>query len=132
MGGPHVTSSQVERLLNGLRVGMTRSAACAWAGFHRATLYRMLEDATFATEVEKAEGEAKAVYESKIAEAASAGTWQAAAWWLERRHPGEYARKERVDINVDIRTVLERLTDDPAEREAAHEEVRRILAEARQ
>jgi hypothetical protein len=115
MGGPHVTSSQVERLLDGLRIGMTRSAACASAGFSRMTLYRMLADATFVTEVEKAEGEAKGIYESKIAQAADAGTWQAAAWWLERRHPDEYSRRDRVEVTFDLRKFAEERGLDPDE-----------------
>lgn len=43
--------------------------------------------------------------------------------------PGKY--RERVDVTLDIRQAVERLTADPAEREAAMAEVDRILAESR-
>jgi hypothetical protein len=42
----------------------------------------------------KAEAEKRNV---TIIQAASIETWQAAAWWLERRNPSEYGRKERVE-----------------------------------
>ena len=98
MQGRQVTDEQTERLLAGLRVGMTRRSASAHAGMHHATFYRMIaNDATLATEVEKAEDEAKGTYEAIVAKAADKN-WTAAAWWLERRHPGEYARRERVEM----------------------------------
>jgi hypothetical protein len=36
----------------------------------------------------------------QIAKAANDGTWQAAAWWLERRRPDDYSRRDRVDVTV--------------------------------
>ena len=104
---------------------MSRRAAAAHAGMHHSTFYRMLAgDATLATEVEKAEDQAKGTYEAVIAKAVDKN-WQAAAWWLERRHPAEYARREKVEMTgkdggpIESRTV----TDLPD-----HE--RRALAEA--
>src|SRR5262245_8584979 len=116
MSGPRVTAAQQERALDALRLGMTREAAAAKAGFDRATFYRMIHrDATFATAVENAEADAKGTYEAKIAQAADAGTWQAAAWWLERRHPDQYSRRDRVEVTVDIRKFAEERGLDPDE-----------------
>lgn len=39
--------------------------------------------------------------------------------------------RERVDVSLDVRSVVERLTDDPLEREAAVAEAQRILSERR-
>lgn len=126
------TDARVAMLLNALKAGNTRSAAAAYAEIDRATFYRWLDaDASFRDSVEKAEADAEVRFASQVAKAATDGTWQAAAWWLERRHPGEYGRRERVDVNMDIRSVLERLSPDPIEREAAFAEVSRILAESR-
>ena len=36
-----------------------------------------------------------------IQEAAKDGTWQAAAWLLERKHPEEFGRRDRVAISMD-------------------------------
>ncbi|PZC52328.1 hypothetical protein LH53_05795, partial [Mesotoga sp. TolDC] len=57
------------------------------------TLERRLYDSII-----KAEGEAIARNIAIIQRAAQDGVWQAAAWFLERRYPNDYARKERLDI----------------------------------
>lgn len=109
MGGPRISTAQTDKFLDGLRLGMTRRSAAAFAGFHHATLYRRIEsDATFATEVEKAEGQAKGTYEAVIAKAADKN-WTAAAWWLERRHPDEYGRRDRIEVRVDMRTEAQKV-----------------------
>lgn len=99
--GRAVTTEDIEKLLAGLRLGMTRRAAASHAGFSKTTLYRMLEndaDGTLVTEIEKAEAHAEGTYTGIIA-AASEKNWQAAAWWLERRHPQDYAKRERVEMS---------------------------------
>lgn len=100
--GRAVTDESTEKLLKGLRLGMTRRAASAFAGFSRTTLYRMIDkdDGTLVTAIEKAEGEAEAEFSAIVArEAAVPKNWTAAAWWLERRHPSDYARRERVEMS---------------------------------
>src|SRR5690348_6906786 len=100
MQGRAVTTEQTERLLEGLRHGLTRRAAAAAAGFSKTTLYRMIDadtDGTLVTEIEKAEGQAEASFAAVIA-AAAPKNWTAAAWWLERRRPTEYARSEKVEM----------------------------------
>lgn len=99
--GRQVTDENIERLLKGLRLGMTRRAASGYAGFSKTTLYRMLEhdDGTLVTAMEKAEAEAEATYSAIVARAAEEPkNWTAAAWWLERRHPEDYAKRERVEM----------------------------------
>jgi len=112
-----VTDARIEKLLHGLRMGMTRRAASGYAGFSKSTLYRMLEDdpdGTFGTAIENAEAEAEATYSAIIArEAAIPKNWTAAAWWLERRHPQDYARRERLEMTgkdggpIDHRSIAE-------------------------
>lgn len=51
-------------------------------------LCRDLRDA-----VEKAEADAKIAAVSRIVQAGQEGTWQADAWYLERRYPQEYSRR---------------------------------------
>lgn len=101
MQGRAVTSEQTEKLLNGLRLGMSRRAAAGNAGFSKTTLYRMIEsdpDGTLVTAIEMAEAEAEASYTGIIAKAtADPKNWTAAAWWLERRRPDEFARRERLE-----------------------------------
>jgi hypothetical protein len=115
MQGRAVTDEAIERLLKGLSLGMTRTAAAAHAGFSRTTLYRMIAndaDGTLVTAIEKAEDSAEGTYTGIIAQAADKN-WQAAAWWLERRRPAEFARRERLEMTgkdggpIDHRSVSE-------------------------
>lgn len=102
MQGRAVTDKTVDRLIEGLKLGMTRRAAAGFAGISKTTFYRMLEndtDGTLVTLVENAEGEAEATYTAIVARAtADPKNWTAAAWWLERRHPSEYGKRERVEM----------------------------------
>lgn len=50
--------------------------------------------------VKKATAEARIERLAHIEKAGRDGTWTAAAWWLERRYPDEYGRRERRDITV--------------------------------
>lgn len=54
----------------------------------------------FAEAVEKARASAVVFNIALIRQAAIAGNWKAAAWWLERTRPGQYGRQIRVDANV--------------------------------
>lgn len=51
-------------------------------------------------EVQKAESRAETRYVSIIAKAAPEN-WQAAAWWLERKYPERWGRKDKVDLSAD-------------------------------
>ncbi len=51
--------------------------------------------------VEKAEAEAVVGWLAKIEQAANAGTWQAAAWKLERRYPRVYGRSVQEVVGPD-------------------------------
>jgi len=116
--GRAITSEQTERLLDGLRHGMTRRAAAAYAGFSKSAFYRMLDedDGTFGTEVENAEGEAEAAMTKLVANAAvDPKNWTAAAWWLERRHPDDYGKRERVEVTFNLRKFAEERGLDPDE-----------------
>jgi len=53
---------------------------------------------TFLTAVKKAEAKAQARY-VKIIHDASETTWTAAAWWLERKYPAQWGRKQRHEIS---------------------------------
>ena len=132
--GRQVTDDNIERLLKGLRLGMTRRAAAGFAGFSKTTLYRMLEqdDGTLGTAMEKAEAEAEATYSAIVARAAEEPkNWTAAAWWLERRHPQDYGKRERVEMTganggpIDTRDLSAALSDH--EREALASAIRAHL-----
>jgi hypothetical protein len=82
-----------ERVCTALAAGNTRRAACAFAGISEDTLANWLRrHSEFADAVQKAEGDAEVRNVAIISRAAQQGTWQAAAWWLERRYPHDYGR----------------------------------------
>lgn len=95
------TPEREARLLEALRAGNTRKDASLYAGLEQHTFQRwVLADAHFAQAVEKAEADAVVRNVAQIAKAAQEGTWQAAAWWLERRRPEDYGRRDRVEITL--------------------------------
>ena len=55
--------------------------------------------AAFLAAIEKAEADALARNVAIIQKAANS-TWQAAAWWLERRYPAEFGRKDKTVIHT--------------------------------
>lgn len=131
--GRAVTSEQTERLLEGLRHGMTRRAAAAYAGMSRTTFYRMMDadKGSLVASVENAEGEAEAAYTKLVANAASEPkNWTAAAWWLERRHPDSFGRKDRVEVKVDLRTIAEKVAPG-LDVDAVLAEAERIMSESK-
>lgn len=129
MGRPTKRFPEIEQaILQALRVGNTRTDSALAAGISRETLRRWMADVAFSGSVEKAEAEARLRFVAQIAKAAAAGNWQAAAWNLERRDHENWGRRDKVDVNLDVRREIERLTADPLEREAAVAEAERILA----
>lgn len=102
-GNSKQTQAATDQLLAALEDGDTRRAASAAAGIDHTTLYRwMAKDAPLRTAVERAEGLAEHHRTAIVRKAGDEGNWTAAAWWLERRKSEDYARRERVDMSVDI------------------------------
>ena len=83
----------VKRITDALRGGNTRRAACAAGDISQETFARWLADnADFMDAVEKAEGEAE-LRNLAVIQDATKTTWQAAAWWLERKHKAEWSSR---------------------------------------
>jgi transposase len=106
VGRPTKYSSQrVDRICAALTAGNTRRAAAVYGGIGENTFgdwMRRFRD--FRDAIEKAEAEAEVRAVAQIAQAAQSGTWTAAAWWLERRRPDDYGRRERLDVEHYVRT----------------------------
>jgi len=87
-----------DQILRALAAGQARWPAAALAGISGNTLSRWIsDDDAFALEVQRAESRAVAAALGVITKAAASGTWQAAAWWLERRYPADWGRNRRAD-----------------------------------
>ena len=83
----------VTRVTQALRAGNTRRAACAYANIDQGTFPNWLKQhSDFSDAIEKAEGDAE-VRNVAIIQRAADTTWQAAAWWLERKHKAEWSSR---------------------------------------
>lgn len=110
MARPTKRTPEVETaILNALRVGNTRTDAALAAGVSRGAIAEWCRRyPAFLSAVEKAEAEARLRFVGIIATAART-RWQAAAWFLERRVPAEWGRRESLDVAVDAKREAERL-----------------------
>ena len=103
-------SERQKKLLSAIRMGNDTKVACAVAGISEATLYRWLELAQkknarvelidFRESLERAEAEAEVIKVGRINQAADNGRWQAAAWWLERKHPERWGQQTKIKTEV--------------------------------
>ena len=97
---------EVQKIIcDSVAAGVDRKHAALRAGTSARSVRQWLQDArkpdakpvliAFAAAIKKAEADAVARNVALIQKAAQDGTWQAAAWWLERRHPQEYGSDRR-------------------------------------
>ena len=88
------TPETVEKIVKAVRLGATYALACGYAGISTATFHEwMNKKPEFFDTVKEAEGEGSLKLLARIQQEADSGTWQAAAWILERRYWSEYGRK---------------------------------------
>ena len=86
------TPAMVEKIVQALKLGATRRLACAYAGISEETFSQYMHKVEFSEAVKEAEGFGSIQWLAKIEKAANDGSWQAAAWKLERLYPNEYGR----------------------------------------
>lgn len=95
MGRPtKYTTETVKQIIDAIRVGATYELAAAYAGISYETLNEWRKKyPKFSEDIKQAEGQGAIGWLAKIEKAANEGTWQAAAWKLERRYPAQYGRQ---------------------------------------
>lgn len=116
-----LTPELQERICNYIENGYTVEQACALSGIGETTYYRWLQTGRkaktgkyreFWEAVKKAEKIAESKYLAIITRAAVGdpekkvkGDWKAAAWYLERRNPQQFARRDflRQDVNAKVK-----------------------------
>ena len=104
----HYTPETVKRIMEALAAGASYKMAAAYGGISYETFRTWrAEFPAFSAAIEKAEAEAVVGRLEVIDDAAVDGNWQAAAWWLERKYPDEWGRKDRLEL--DIRREAEKL-----------------------
>lgn len=104
----------VKRITDALRGGNTRRASCAAGGIDQTTFANWLKEySDFSYAVEKAEGEAELRNLAVIQDAISS-TWQAAAWWLERKHKADWSKRvEQTGVDGSPVKVIVEYADKP-------------------
>ncbi len=140
-----LTPEVQQKIVGAIAAGNYYEVACAIAGISHTTFYNWLEKGRqgkkpyvdFLEAVKKAEAANEAKRLQTITKAAETD-WKANAWYLERRYPERWGRKERVyaemahsgtvttNVNVDI---VQRIVSDPESRELARRLFRRAVAE---
>jgi transposase len=105
---PKYDSVRAKRITDALSAGNTRRAAAEYGGISEATLMRWQRRyADFDDAVKSAEASAEVAHVANIAQASAGGTWQASAWWLERRRHHDWGKVDRVE--VEVRRVAQRV-----------------------
>lgn len=90
------TPETIDRLIEALATGHTRKDACTLADISDETLSNwMKKDLDFLEAVKKAELVAKDQC-IKIVRQAALKSWQAGAWYLERKYRDEFAQRQEV------------------------------------
>lgn len=130
MGRPSKLTPQIqERIVLAVRAGNYASVAARSAGIGESTFYRWMENGAkddaptelreFREAIKKAEADAEVSAALLIRQAAQNGTWQAAAWYLERKYADRWGRNDK------IRQEIEVTTNDPS---SIDSEVARLVA----
>lgn len=98
MGRPtRYTPEVVTKITNAIRAGNYREPAARMAGVSPTSLYAwQARYPEFAEAIQKAEAEAEGRMVAIVA-AAAPKSWQAAAWWLERKQHERWMRRDRIE-----------------------------------
>lgn len=108
LGRPSEFTAEVEKaILDALAAGASIRSACGAAGIGTTTFYRWLSQAEGADAPEhfrafrdastRARSQARVAYAAVIRRAANEGDWRAAAWFLERSEPEEWAQRQKLE-----------------------------------
>lgn len=112
-----------EELLQALRLGNTRTAACAYVGIPLETFDRWLRQFdAFRQAVENAEATAEVRVVGALGRAINHGSVRAQMFWLQTQRGWQV--RERVDIEVTVRTLALQMGLDP---DLAVAEAQRLL-----
>jgi hypothetical protein len=126
-----IDDPQVVILLEALESGNYVETACLYANLAPSTVYRWLQRGNnekkrqasgqtpdpiesqyveLCEAVEKARAEAIVANVAAVQQAARSGTWQAAAWWLERTMPNQFGRRIQAEVTaVSVKELEQRM-----------------------
>lgn len=111
MSRPRCTQELIDEAVRLKKTGAKNKDIYEYVGISETTFYRWVNQPKsdmqrkLGEELKKAEPVFKAALRSKIMTAAENGSWQAAAWLLERLYPDEYSRKDRIQAEAKVEQV---------------------------
>jgi hypothetical protein len=119
------TEEQEHTLVTLLRAGNPIKVAADFANVGERSVYEWLSEAAgddprprvvqLAQAIKEARAGAQASALQVVTRAANTGTWQAAAWFLERSNPANWGRWERRELEVSVTTEPRSVRDQLAE-----------------
>ena len=106
-----INEEVIEAFLGAIKGGAPIKSACGCAGISETTFYKWMnwadsdrKDAStyaqFRDNIKKAQGQAAQRWLAIIEKAAMAGSWQAAAWKLERKYPEEFGNRTHLAMSA--------------------------------
>lgn len=105
------TPEMVAKFVDMLRSGAGRVETCLLCDIHYETFCKWMKNRPeFEFAVQKAEAECK-VRCIKIVQKAAISTWQAACWWLERKHRNEFASQQNLAMGMEVKVKLSKPKD---------------------
>jgi len=103
MGRKPKIKEKRDKIIQLLREGNTQQTAAEASGISTTAFHRWMNDerpvyVEFQNDVKEAKAAAEAEQVANIRTIALDGTWTASAWWLERRRPDRWGKREpRID-----------------------------------
>lgn len=99
-GKTKATPKTIKIILNAISEGLTQREASILAGISEDTLSLWKrKDSDFSEQIRQKEIECKLFHIQNI-KRASEKSWQASAWWLERKYKEEFSLKSKLDIQT--------------------------------
>jgi len=105
-----LTTELIDRICLAIRAGNYAKVACEMVGIGESTYYHWLELAEkpnakpiyreLLESIKRAEAEAEVQSVALIKQAAQEGKWQAATWYLERKHNDRWGRKDTLTQQI--------------------------------
>ena len=101
-----LTKELTDEIVKRIRAGNYIKVACEAVGISQTAYFDWLNKgeqgiepyAEFLGAIKKAESEAHTHFVAVIA-AQAPSQWQAAAWWLERKYPGQWGKREKIEVS---------------------------------
>ena len=113
-GRPEKISREIiDKIKTAILAGAYVETAAAFAGISKETFYQWLKKGAgaksgiyvdFSDAIKKAMAEAE-LRDVMVINKASQTSWQAAAWKLERKYPGRWGQRARLDLTTDEKPV---------------------------